>query len=141
MSGCKHGHIGFCSECSREQEVATLKAEIGNREGEKQEMREVIDRLKAELDACKLLRDNYSSRFERLMSEVENLTAERGHYKAGWEGCKAELKQERERNAGLVEALRNVRTVYHYGEKRYGEIESLIDKALQSAAKLDEGNG
>jgi archaellum component FlaC len=102
----------------RDAEIQRLRAEIGNREGEKQEMREVIDRLKAEVKSLEATRESY----DLMLCSVE-----------------AELKQELERNAGLVEALKQI--AYDAGswdqlrDKYQWQYCNIAKQALQSAAK------
>lgn len=110
---------------AKDAEIATLKAEIVNREGEKQEMREVIDRLKAELESYKRAKAENDERFQ---------------LEAG--ALRLDLEREREANTKLREALEVIATigtgVGGCAAVTTSKLRAIARQALL-AAKQDEG--
>lgn len=126
------------------EQVAALKAEISNREGEKLEMREVIDRLKAEVERLS------SALAQECKCKSALYVCEHcGHQSLGYE-CKrclneAKLTRERERSARLekvVKAARQYKAAFyenHQDALMQGNLFECIEALDLLAAKRDEG--
>jgi chromosome segregation ATPase len=176
----------FPAKSDKDAEIAKLKAEIGNREGEKQEMREVIDRLKAEVEQYKKAAHLWEMNWAQLRAELSEEKTNRERDRQEWLKCMAEVKSleatresydlmlcqtekelasQRAENERLKGTLMRVDSELRLLAKHHleaagnltheqkvwahdtllvaaGWIDRFVTRqALQSAAKLDEGNG
>lgn len=110
-----------------ELESNQLKAEVVNREGEKQEMREVIDRLKAEVESYKRAKAENDERFQ---------------LEAG--ALRLDLERERAANAKLRAIVRQEEIDANTIEDRsqeaahYNWLDDQNEKLLADNAKLRE---
>jgi len=109
-----------------------------------------IERLKTEVEAQARLNGMGAERELKLKAEVDRLTTAFQVTTVGLMLAEQALRQERERNARLVEAFKKIQRLALSGldmsQTKFNAFVTeralkIADQALQSAAKLDEGNG